>query len=162
MGRSCRIDSLEQGFPNSQSILAVGAFRLDLRKFGINSPRLTNSVAMVATQPARRVAMAIARSKNPVAMVAARPTSPMAMAAARPTSPMAMAAARPTSPVAMVAARPTSPVATIATRYILSSMIVCVKRESLTDQKAAASHFSRPLMSFDPAAPMTLTCLRCG
>ena len=118
MGRSCRIDSLEQGFPNSQSILAVGAFRLDLRKFGINSPRLTNSVAM--------------------------------------------AAARPTSPVAMVAARPTSPVATIATRYILSSMIVCVKRESLTDQKAAASHFSRPLMSFDPAAPMTLTCLRCG
>ena len=107
MGRSCRIDSLEQGFPNSQSILAVGAFRLDLRKFGINSPRLTNSVAMVA-------------------------------------------------------ARPTSPVATIATRYILSSMIVCVKRESLTDQKAAASHFSRPLMSFDPAALMTLICLRCG
>ena len=151
MGRSCRIDSLEQGFPNSQSILAVGAFRLDLRKFGINSPRLTNSVAMVATQSARRVAMA-----------AARPASPVAMVAARPTSPVAMVAARPTSPMAMVAARPTSHVATIATRYILSSMIVCVKRESLTDQKAAASHFSRPLMSFDPAAPMTLTCLRCG
>ena len=108
MGRSCRIDSLEQGFPNSQSILAVGAFRLDLRKFGINSPRLTNSVAMVATQSARRVAMATAR---------------------------------PASPVAMVAAGPASPVATIATRYILSSMIVCVKRESLTDQKAAAATF---------------------
>ena len=151
MGRSCRIDSLEQGFPSSQSSLAVGAFRLDLRKFGINSPRLTNSVAMVATQSARRVAMA-----------AARPASPVAMVAARPTSPVAMVATRPTSPMAMVAARPTSHVATIATRYILSSMIVCVKRESLTDQKAAASHFSRPLMSFDPAALMTLICLRCG